>query len=1113
MYLKTLRLKGFKSFAKTVTLNFGPGLSVIVGPNGTGKSNIVDAILWVLGEQNPRFLRGQSMQDVIFAGTDKLSPAPLAEVTLIFDNSLQLLPLNTAEVSIKRLVSRDGTSAYFINEKPCRLIDIKELIAHMNLGSELPGIVPQNRVYELINPNSSDLKAIIEEASGIGFYRLRRENAVKKLKNADEKLEKIHLLLNEVNSQLRPLKKQAEALKQVLELKKQADELENKKLLAGLLELREKVAEIEKEISFLDSDIEKTNLELESLEAKRKFLEASLEKENQPLKQLQKFRQLKDYSSKFEFIKLLVEEKARNLLDKITSLRQQLTSSEAAISGMKAKLETLTNQSNEISQKRESLKGLIEVENLELNKIKTKKHELSVKLQKINDDLREVRTERDRLIAKISLVKKEIELKKEETEKTEKEIHKAKNILSELTLSLEEKQKIKAELEKELKTRKLEYQAKKEDSEKFQEKVKELENMLNGLNLKKAQLEKELNELKVILSRYNRDFRKVDEVITLTDYETYLLRTVLPYEQPLSLLYPEDLEVISELPPQFILTQKGNEETDFKNLITKIENQKKEIVLNSDDVFYHPSGFYYRPQNSQSYYALISRIKNMESELRKYEKKRNELLEEFASKDKEMQTILDELKTIALEIDSKKAKVDQLNLEIKLTQEKIAFYEKDLTDRKNRNHLLAQERQLLTENLDKFLAELNKVDERLKTFEHEKASVESEITALKETEKKAVNKIEANKKALSDLEFELKQLQAEKERVERELNKTLQLLRVSSAGVEHLESKIHFYSEIHGLVENYLEAFAMMLSASSSLESIEETIKNYTRSLNELNEKQKSLYERITRIETRKEILRSQKEQMLLKIEETVNYLEAKNKSTIENLFKTYQIDQPSKTYEEKYRQIKAQLDNIGDYNPFALRDYELLKERADFLKKQASDIKEALKNLQVIIEEVDRKIIKRFEEALGKLNDNFNRLYNLLTIGGSASITVDTKESLEEASFIIEVRQPGKKLKNINLLSGGEKALASLSLLLALEETFEVPFMVLDEVEPALDEVNLQRLVAYLKKAAEKTQIIMITHQPLTVEAADTIYGVTVDRDGSSRVYSLKISEVDFLT
>lgn len=1111
MYLKTLKLKGFKSFGRPVSLSFGPGLSVIVGPNGTGKSNLVDAVLWVLGEQNPRFLRGHSMQDVIFAGTDKLPPSPLAEVTLVFDNSDLKLPIEAAEISIKRVVTRDGLSSYFINERPCRLLDIRELIAHMNLGTELPGIVPQNRVQELINPNSSDLRAIIEEASGISFYRLRRDNAVKKLKNADLKLEKINLIKNELRTQIKPLKKQAEALRQVIELKKQVDELENKKNLAELVEARQKVQEIENELEFIDSDIKKADFELEKIESKRKLLESSLEKESQPLKQLESFRQLRDYRSRLEFIKMIVEEKARNLIDRITSYRQQLTSAEAGMKNAQNRIASLQQKQSALEEQLAVLKRQIASDEQKLKEVQQQKERLLNDIFQIKDSLNTALKSYERLAGNITILKRELELKQEEEAKVTREIKELKSKIKELQLSLKDLLDLKQELNarhKALKKKIENFEIKKAN---LQSETEKLESSLSSIIMKIEQLSNQLDDYESSLAKFNSDYLKIDDLLELKEDEINVLKAALPYEHALYIVYPEDLESSRELPLQFMAAEKGREEDVFNHLLTELKRYRDKLndkLRNA--AYYHPAGFYYRPLNQRSYYTLKAAIKKAREKLEELQKAKLETEKRLFAKESELSMIIDDLKSQHGELADIESRLEKANFDIQLSTEKADFYERDLKAREKRAAGIKSEINNLKIELEKLKQQERERKKIVQELEQKKSSLESNLKELEAKERKFFDSIKERKEEIAGVERKLQQLRTEEKLLEDNLNSYHELITIARAGAKKLESRIGLLNQIHSLVEDYLDTSEILLSPASSAETIEETIRNYTRTLTELNQKQKSIYERKTRLETRKEILRSQKEQQLQKIEQIVSYLETKNKTSIETLFKNYPVELTSGEYENKLRELRKRLDNIGDYNPFALRDYELLKERLDYLNKQAEDVKGALKNLQAIIDAVDKKIIARFEQSFARLNENFNRLYSEFTGGGTASISVSSGMQLEDSRFVIEVKQPGKKLKNINLLSGGEKALASLALLMALEETFEVPFMILDEVEPALDEVNLQRVINYLKNAARKTQIIMITHQPLTVEAADTVYGVTVDREGCSRVYSLKISEVE---
>ncbi|MCX7832362.1 MAG: AAA family ATPase [Actinobacteria bacterium] len=1113
MYLKTLKIKGFKSFGKSVTLNFSRGLSVIVGPNGTGKSNIVDAILWVLGEQNPRFLRGQTMQDIIFSGSENLQPSPNAEVTLIFDNSDSSLPVDAPEVSIKRVVSRDGTSNYFINEKPCRLLDIRELLSHLNLGTELPGIVPQNRIYELINPHSSDLKAIIEESSGVSYYRMRRENAVRKLRSAEDKLEKIRLLQNEISLQLKPLKKQAEDYKRVVQLKSALEAQTVKKMLAELNENREVYEKINEEISALEGELDKLDSEIENLEEKRKLLEGALRKDSSAISHIEKVQKLKDFRSNFEFIRLLVEEKARNTLEKISNQRQLITSLNAEISNLQNKLKEIEkNLENQTSK----MSDLEDERNLLLNDIALlEKDERSLidKIRQLQGEIQNNRNFLTEMLRKIEVFDREVQSLSAEKQRLLKRGKKIDEDFKKMNLELS--QKINESKELEIQEEKLKNsfnEAKKKLSLLKDEKV-QLQGEYDSLKRSSKTLNEEIAKAEGAIKTFNADYSKVEDFIKLEENDIELLNNVLPHKQPLFVIFEEDLVAKKNFPAQFVLVNHNDLKEKIESLLKELKKQfsllPKSFSKNYG-FFYHPAGFYYQCSSEDGYYGLKIKLNELKRSAEETATKISEIEEKIRKKEKEEAVAENLLNSIEKDIEDIRKRLSRLRVDIKVIKEKQDFYLKEIKDIEERKQRLEANIEQSLERKKELSAKLDSLKENLTKLEREKNKYENELRILRSDilkKREKLKEIELHARHLKmDIEFSEKEASGLRKR----LNESIVLQSTGSEGIKYFESRLTLLNRVHRLIEEYLETIKILLSANSYLSTYEEAIKKHTKEINELVELISKSYDRRSRLNSRLEILKSQSSERLKRIEELVRALEETTGKPIDRIIDTYTVEASALEYEKEIKKLTAKLQEIGEYNPFAIRDYEALKERLEKLKEQASDIRNAMKNINAIIEEVDRKILDSFRSSFVRLNENFSRIYSELTNGYSAYIKVDNENNISESSFNIHVSQPGKNLRSINLLSGGEKSLASLALILALEETFNIPFMVLDEVEPALDEVNLQRLISYLKKTASKTQIIMVTHQPLTVEAADVIYGVTVDKDGSSRIYSLKVDRLE---
>lgn len=1111
MYLKTLRIKGFKSFAKPVTLNFSKGLSVIVGPNGTGKSNIVDAILWVLGEQNPRFLRGQSMQDIIFSGTDRIKPFPLAEVTLVFDNSDSAIPLDSPEVSIKRVLSRDGTSQYFLNERPCRLIDLREAISHLNLGRELPGIVPQNRIFEMINPGFSDLKSIIEESSGVGYFRMRKENAERKLLVAQEKLEKIRLLESEIKKQLAPLRRQAEDYRKVIELKSEIEELKIKKALSELLDCRKKHDHLEKEIQAVENEINRLDSELESLDAKKRMLESLAEKNSSIARQAGYLSKLSDFQQNFSFIRLLLEEKAKNALDRISSQAQIISSLSAEIKKKQEAIESAKTRKNELEialrEVKERRKGLMK----EIEKLEAEKQVVDKEIFVIEKELNKQRKEEETAVKRVQEIDFELKKIEEERLRIRQRIKKISSFVEEVSREVLEIARKEEDAANELESLQQEMAGLHEKITALQEKHEKERLRFEEAVSERRTLEAGLQNVEQALKSFETNIRKAEDLRPFSEEELKKLQQVLPHDEPLYVVFNDEANDLKNPPVHFILSSKEKAVNDLDRMMENIEKIAEEKGKNFPaGVFYHPAGFFYRSSFGEGYYHLLEKKRELETLLPEAKKREIELAENLNKLKTKIKDLNEKLTTLTEKENELKETLRTMSLKKQKLAVQIDFKEEE-SKRLEEEAEALRKRKVELENLKN---EVSKMRENAFTAVRDWIHKKREKEALG---KKLVIAIQEIKDRLNEVErhesqtlFELKMVAKEIEENERRISESARVIKVSNDIVVSLERRLKLLNEIHKLTEEFLDTIGIMRSAYSYLSAYEEEIRNQAREVSRVLELSQKLYERKSRLDSRKQILLSQLEELTRKIRELVKSVEEMALVPVDMAFHKYEVSKPLEDYAKQLKELEEKLGSIGEYNPFAIRDFEVLNARYEKIKRQGADIKNAMENLKSIIEEVDRKIVDAFRKSLDELNRNFERIYSIFTNGGKAEISVETDESIDEARFTIRVSQPGKNLKNINLLSGGEKSLASLALLMALEETFKFPFMVFDEVEAALDEVNLERFINYLKKVAENTQIIMITHQPLTVEAADVIYGVTVDREGSSRVYSLRLEQLE---
>lgn len=1091
MYLKTLKIKGFKSFATQTVIDFKPGFSVIIGPNGTGKSNIVDAILWVLGEQNPRFLRGQSMTDVIFAGNKFLKPAPFAEVTLVFDNSKGTLPVDSSEVSIKRRVTADGEGTYFINERVCRLLDIRELLSHMGLGVELPGIIPQNRISELINPASTDLRAIIEEASGVAAYRRKKEMSLRKLTSVDGKLERIEAIKREVSAELKPLKKQVNEYYQIIEARQQLDKARTKLLVSMLPNFRENYENTQREIEIIKRELEKLNAEKDSLQQRKKALNETIENTRYRDRNLTAYQRLKELRTSLSTLYQLAEEKGKNFIQEMSNLHQQISSQNIRKTKLQNELKKRSKQLEEVEQ--------------EISRLQVKEAEIEAARKKLEAELQKARKEHEKLTSTLAQIEDLLLQSQSAVSKKESSLEALMEQFKQLSQKLDavrlklneleqERQKLIGDVETGTQTSSVSVLKKEKERLEAYRRIlsKELENVEKRIADTKEAIEGLKKSLKTDLNSISRLFSENMFDIAHAALAPFPELTVIDKLN----------EGENNLPDSFILADLTGHLKQHLETFSRTATLKEAVELfDGKTGFITESGFVLLNNGVAFRYAGKSTHFSKEKRLK-------ELRKALESLHSERDSILRELKSIESELN---------RLDSAIT--KMSAFER-LEHIENERQKLLPVVEEINEQIDSLTELISSREQEFNDLMQRHADLKKEAEEAREKEVAASEKVVAIKKKIAELDKEashitssLHELQTRKHFLEQLKQRTSEDIKTVLALVEELESRArlrdanrHRLVEVSQLYQDFLSTVDFIIAQKADYQNYEKLINSYQQQVEEILSSMERIHEREAKLNTRLNALEAQLDSLEEKIASAVHELEETTGKPVSETLKEYENEalESPEVLQRQVDSLKKRVAEMGDYNPFAVRDYERLKEKLEFYRAQANDIRRAVSNLQQIIERVDEIISEKFNRSLNMLNENFDHEFSRLFSGGTARL-----EFTDDTGFVrIYAQPPGKNLKNINLLSGGEKSLTAMALVIALQETFDVPFVVFDEVEPALDEVNLRKLIARIRELANKRQVIMITHQPLTIEAADIIYGISLNRKGVSSIYSMKLKE-----
>lgn len=1181
MYLKRLELHGFKSFADKTTLEFMPGITVVIGPNGSGKSNISDSIRWVLGEQSMKSLRGAKSEDIIFAGTQNRKSLGFAEASIVIDNSDNKLPIEYNEVIVTRRIYRSGESGYFINKAPCRLKDVQELFMDTGIGKDGYSIIGQGKIDEILSNKSEERRNIFEEAAGIVKYRVRKQESEKKLEQTKINLLRITDILHEIESTIEPLKAQSDKARKFLDLREELKDIEIGLFLHNIDTYKEKIKEI---VADIDTISAQTSMEEEKLEDKK------LQKDNLKLELeniIQEIENMQnsgfEISNKIEKINSdinVTKQKNESNLDTIERYEKEIEELKEKIKELEEEKNQKISKKNNLFADKEKFEKELEIKEAELKeltgKLSSKEIEIEEKKKKLNDNI-DAKYEINSKINTQNINYENLE-KREKTLKEEQRVciseldaeRLVKEDISKTFVEIEaNRNKIIKELE--------EFSIQKQEST---NKIREYDNLINKtgmeLRIKESRLkflvetEKEKEgyskSIKAILSACEKDSnlksgmhdvlaniisvpkeyqtaiemslgQAMQNIVTDTENTAKKLVEYLRTNNlgrasflPITSVKGKKLEKIntknipgvigiaSDLVKNdktydgIILNLLGRtvivEDMDSAILLSKQNSYSFRIVTLKGDII-NPSGAITGGSVMTKTVNILGRKKEIE-ELEQELKSMNERLEKI---EKEKSEYVASIENILKKSDEMEKTKQEAEIVYATEKQKLASVEANVLKLENRLAKIKEEIINIDKEKENNRTQKTNLEEQIKNLENEIIELNSIIEAFAEQNKD-------NQKYIDDLNFDITNLKISVssfseseasideivERVNQDINNSSVSIKNKEKICEELKQE---NNENNEKIKNLLiEIEKSKQEVSSSLEKIEE-LKSTRISKNEIMQKLEEeinnnlkllddLKDQINKIEIKKSKLEIELEQVVNRMWEEYEI----TPNTAENYQKPQNVQEVQKKVNELRNQIKA----LGSINIDSIEEYKQTKERFDFMTEQKTDLEESSDKLKKIIAEMTEVMKEQFAEQFKVINKNFGVIFAELFGGGKANLKLADENNILECGIDIEAQPPGKKLQNMMLLSGGEKALTAIALLFAILKINPAPFCVLDEIEAALDDVNVYRFAEYLKKFTKEIQFLVITHRKGTMEAADTVYGITMEENGISKLLSMKL-------
>ena len=1176
MYLKSITLKGFKSFASSTTLRLEPGITCVVGPNGSGKSNVVDALTWVMGEQGAKSLRGGKMEDVIFAGTSGRSPLGRAEVSLTIDNSDGALPIDYSEVTISRILFRSGQSEYQINGEASRLLDIQELLSDSGIGREMHVIVGQGQLDAILMATPEERRGFIEEAAGVLKHRKRKEKALRKLDSMQTNMARVQDLTVELRRQLKPLGRQAEVAKKAATIQADLRDAKLRLLADDYLELSKTLtAEVADETALREKRA-LVEAELDGVRRREEDLDSQSAIDSPRLVQAQEtFYELNSLREKFRGTQSLAQERSRFLAEEAEEARTAGRDPEA----LEAEAQNLRGEESALqSDVQLSRDKLAEASKALVNSeaaLVAEENRIAAALRAIADQREGTARQEGHiksLAARLDAMSEEIArlTKARDEAASRRELAQREYATHELEIASADSGEL--GLDAAFETAKSDLAKARDEHAKLVEVERNADRSRTALESKVEALELSAQSRNgaAALLREPRGLATLGSLASLIEIDAgwenavaaalgqladaIVVQDISTAITALSTLRSEDLgqaDVLvhhnqglsgTPLPNGLIsITShiRSNSVNDLiadilgKTVVTETAMQAVDVLRNNPEV------------------TVVTRDGDFftKSRARGGSKSTNSLIEVKALIEK----LRGELQTITNECDRLKFAINSATQEIQTKQSAFDIALSKLNESDARIAAITEQLAVAGQNMKSASAEVERLNAAIAETsaaksrdEGELQSAQSQLTqsgeianpdhaqadalregvsVLRTTEVEARLAVRTSEERLSSLAARIKALEeaavAEREASERAISR--RGARARGAIVSQAIAESAYEALIH--IERSIAKAATERAALEEARSIRE---GETLSARARNRELTAELEVLTSSVHKDEIARAEQR---MRIEQ----LEAKAVEELgidtETLVREYGPDNDVPTFieneageiittelipyrrdqqEKRLAATERSLTLLGKINPLALEEYTSLEERLKFLAEQLEDLKNTRKDLLDIVKEVDDRVQQIFMEAYEATAEHFETIFARLFPGGDGRLILTNPDDLLNSGVDVEARPPGKRVKRLSLLSGGEKSLTAVAMLVAIFKARPSPFYVMDEVEAALDDANLGRLLGVLEELRETSQLIIITHQKRTMEIADALYGVTMRGDGVTEVISQRLRESD---
>ena len=1165
MHLKSLTLKGFKSFAQPTTFQFERGVTCVVGPNGSGKSNVVDALAWVMGEQGAKTLRGGKMEDVIFAGTATKGPLGRAEVMLTIDNSDGALPIEYTEVTISRTLFRSGGSEYAINGDPCRLLDVQELLSDSGLGREMHVIVGQGQLDSVLRATPEERRGFIEEAAGILKHRRRKEKTERKIEAMQANLARLSDLAGEVRRQLKPLGQQAEITREAQNIASQARDAKSRILANDIVQIQ--------------TSLETTATNESQRRSERNILQEMLSENTQRLgqlespelnKKLDRARQISfDFDSLQERIRSIsnIASARAALLESSDQEQSKFDMSSITVDIEKAEREIVRFQEEvaRLNQELQTAEGSRNVARDALDAFDSKTQEQNSLISKYDLDLAEFANN-------VKVAESKLEAFRNEKTRHEEILSAARSRHLEQSKQYQELESLLSKNQPAASNLESNYEA-------AQRAVSEASAKIESLRDQLHEAEREKDALAGKRSALNLTLEQKDGASSLTQAQLRGIRGLVAnhmriepgFEQAIAAalgsladaLVAEDMdsglsalehlkrtdggrvEIIiadvdirseislgnqiagAKLASEVVSAPDGVlkllstvvivDDLDSARNYFRSSGEDRQVITKQGDVLTRAvlrGGSSSKPSKLElvaerdaaeaTLARLSSRIETLSSELA--QAKSNELasknsaklaLAELNEQDAKLASQAEKLGRIRVQVEALQSELDRLGSVADSNDQAITQALQELEaaisrlrefENQGRPTQSLSDRELLSEALEKqrskeldIRVELGAAEERLRVETEKSENLKNQLDSSRAAVEQAIAAAKARTVQL------------------RSAKQVLKLLPVLIENVS--ESSNQAKREYNLLEQERSDQFQELTKVRGDIASIQQKLSELTQSVHDIE-----LQNHEKRLNLANLVTRAQEE---LGLDEQTLLVEYGPDQLIPSADEDKELVPFNRDAQmQRLKDAEKLLEKLGRVNPLALEEFAALEQRHKFLTDQLQDLTETRKDLIKIIADLDEKMQVIFNDAFQDTKKAFEKVFPILFPGGTGSIFLTDPDNLLTTGLEVNVKPAGKKIERLSLLSSGERSLAAVALMVSIFKARPSPFYVMDEVEAALDDANLGRLLSLFEDLRVNSQLIIITHQKRTMEIADALYGVSMKSDGISAVVGQRLRE-----